>query len=349
MAPRNPGTEAAARIPTTGRTFGLSPRARSRLVLFVLWGNLVCQMGIIVTGGVVRLTGSGLGCSSWPNCEPGQFAPVRTPELGIHPFIEFGNRSLTGVLGVFSLAVIAVALLWLRHKGRTFLVLAAVPLLGTIVQALVGAVVVRADLHPGAVSPHFLISPVIIAFSTLLLHRAVTPGTRLRLGGPRRAFQVYLALAVVSCAVLVLGTLVTGTGPHSGDASSVTRLTLHPVMITRVHSLAVWTFSALLAAVLVLLHRLPAPSAARRAGWALAGLTLAQGLVGYAQYFLGLPRGLVLLHMLGAALFGGAVTWLGAAQFVSADADTDAGADTRADDGNDAGAASAPRLDGAAR
>lgn len=342
MGPRTLGADAAPRISTTGRTLGLSPMARSRLILVALWGNLVCQMGIIVTGGVVRLTGSGLGCSSWPNCEPGQFAPVRTPEMGIHPFIEFGNRSLTGVLGIFSIAVLAVALLWLRHKGRTFLLLATVPLLGTIVQAVVGMAVVKADLHPGAVSPHFLISPVIIAFSTVLLHRAYVPGSRLRLGAPRLAFQVFLALAAVSAVVLVLGTLVTGTGPHSGDSSSVTRLAFHPVMITRVHSLSVWAFSVLLAVVLVILHRSPAPRAARRAGWALAALTLAQGMVGYAQYFLGLPRGLVLLHLLGAALYGGAVTWLGAAMFVSAGsdgtADPEAATDTAAEPAGTQGA-----------
>ena len=308
---------AGPRIPTTGPALGLSAIARSRLVAVIFWGNLLCQMGIILTGGVVRLTGSGLGCSTWPQCEPGQFTPVRTPEMGIHPFIEFGNRTLTGVLGIFSIAVLVAAVVWLRHKGTHFLVLATVPLIGTIVQALVGAVVVWADLHPGAVSPHFLISPIIIAFSTVLLYRLLSPGSRLRPALPPRVMRLFAALAVLAFVVLVLGTLVTGTGPHSGDAGDVTRLMLHPVLISRIHALAVWGFLALLAAIVVLLRRLDAPRHTQRAAWALVVLVLAQGLIGYAQYFTGLPRGLVFLHLLGAALFGAAVTWLGASMFVS--------------------------------
>src|SRR5690625_6622407 len=94
--------------------------------------NLLCQMGIILSGGAVRLTGSGLGCSSWPNCEPGQFTPVLTTEAGIHPFVEFGNRTLTGVLGFFAIALVVVSWRWHGPKGRGFRLLRLVPLIGTV-------------------------------------------------------------------------------------------------------------------------------------------------------------------------------------------------------------------------
>src|SRR5699024_2816847 len=148
-----------SRLPSWG------PRRRARVAAVVFWGNLLSQMGIILSGGAVRLTGSGLGCSSWPNCEPGQFTPQLSMASGIHPFVEFGNRSLTGVLSVFAIAVLVVTWRWLGHKGVGFRRLALVPLIGTALQALLGAFVVWLDLHPGLVSPHFLISPLLGAAS----------------------------------------------------------------------------------------------------------------------------------------------------------------------------------------
>ena len=113
----------------------------TKKIRIAAWAMLIAQAGIILTGGIVRLTGSGLGCSTWPNCEPGEFTPRYSGPMGIHGFIEFGNRALTGVLSVASLALLVVAVLWLRGKGRGFLILAAVPLIGTIAQALLGAVI----------------------------------------------------------------------------------------------------------------------------------------------------------------------------------------------------------------
>jgi cytochrome c oxidase assembly protein subunit 15 len=294
------------------RLTGWGPQRRARLAAVAFWGNLLAQMGIILSGGAVRLTGSGLGCSSWPHCEPGTFTPELTLASGIHPFVEFGNRTLTGVLSIFAIALLLVSYRWLSHKGRGFRLLAWIPLIGTAVQALLGAFVVWFDLHPGIVSPHFLISPLLGAASMVLLVRLYDGDSHVRLAVPPRLLALFVPLAVVGFAVLVLGTIVTGTGPHSGDAGDVTRLMISPVLITRVHALAVYLFLALLVALIVALHRLGTRPEARTAAWWLLAATLAQGVIGYVQYFTGLPELVVFGHLIGAALFAPMIAWVGA-------------------------------------
>lgn len=288
------------------------PRRRARLAAIAFWGNLICQMGIILSGGAVRLTASGLGCSTWPHCEPGQFTPELTLASGIHPFVEFGNRCLTGVLTVFAVAVLIVSWRWLRHKGAGFRRLALVPLIGTFLQAIIGAFVVWFDLHPGLVSPHFLISPLLTAVSMVLLVRLHDGDGAVRLAVPGRAVALFVPLAAMGFTVLVLGTIVTGTGPHSGDSGEITRIAIDPVTASRVHALAVYVFCALLIALLVMLHRARARREALVALWWLAGLTVLQGIIGYVQYFLGLPELIVFLHLVGAALFAAGIAWVGA-------------------------------------
>jgi cytochrome c oxidase assembly protein subunit 15 len=314
-APRSP--ERHGRITTLPdrRLTDWGPQRRARLAAVAFWGNLLSQIGIILSGGAVRLTGSGLGCSGWPYCEPGNFTPELTLEAGIHPFVEFGNRTLTGVLSIFAIAVLLVTYRWLGHKGRGFRLLALVPLIGTGVQALIGAFVVWFDLHPGIVSPHFLISPVLGAVSMVLLVRLYDGDGHVRLAVPPRLLALFVPLAVVGFAVLVLGTLVTGTGPHSGDAGDVTRLMISPVLITRFHSLSVYLFLALLAALLFGLHRTGARPEARTAAWWLVAVTLVQGVIGYIQYFTGLPELVVFGHLIGAALFAPMIAWIGARLF----------------------------------
>ncbi|WP_157975779.1 heme A synthase [Brachybacterium sp. YJGR34] len=297
------------------RLTSLPPRVRGRLTAIALWGNLIAQIGIILSGGAVRLTGSGLGCSTWPNCEPGQFTPEFTMAAGIHPFVEFGNRTLTGVVSFFAIAVLLVSWRWLAHKGTSFRVLSCLPLVGTGLQAGIGALVVIADLHPGLVSPHFLISPLLVALAAVLVVRLYDGDGRTRRAVPAAALRVYFPLAAVGFVVLVLGTIVTGTGPHSGDAGDITRISLDPVLASRIHAIAVYVFCALLAALLVILHRARSRREAVGAAWLLVGLTLAQGVVGYIQYFTGLPELLVFLHLLGAALFAAGIAWLGARLF----------------------------------
>lgn len=323
-----PITQPDPRLPRLGDA------ARSRIVSVVLWANLVCQMGLILTGGLVRLTGSGLGCSTWPSCEPGQFTPRYTPETGIHPFIEFGNRTLTGVLGVVAILTLVVCWRWMRHRGRGFLLLAAIPLIGTITQALIGMLVVLLHLHPGLVSPHFLISPLLVAASTVLLVRAHDADGPRRATAPRAAIWLYVPLAVVGFGVLVLGTIVTGTGPHSGDSGSITRFLIDPVEISRAHAGAVWLFCLLLVALIVALVRGRGDRAPLRAALTLVGLTALQGIIGYVQYFTGLPTAVVFLHLVGAALFGGGVAWVGAELVTRRPAvSTTAGEDPVADGG----------------
>lgn len=289
-----------------------SASRRARIAAIAFWGNLVCQMGIILSGGAVRLTGSGLGCSTWPNCEPGQFTPELTLEAGIHPFVEFGNRTLTGVLGIFAIAVLLVSWRWLRHKGVGFRRLAWVPLIGTALQAIIGAFVVWLDLHPGLVSPHFLISPVIVAASTVLVVRLYEgDGSARRVVG-WATVGLYAGLAAVGFTVLVLGTLVTGTGPHSGDDGDITRIAIDPLLISRIHAGSVWLFCGLLVVLLVLLHRSARGRQARIAAWTLVALTVLQGVIGYVQFFTGLPELLVFFHLLGAALFAAGIAWVGA-------------------------------------
>lgn len=280
-------------------------RWRRRLTSPVLVANLVGQIGIVVTGGAVRLTGSGLGCSTWPQCEPGQFAPVLHEAMTYHPVVEFGNRTLTGVLGV--LAVATALVVWFdRDRSRSYRWLGLAPLAGVVAQALIGGVVVLLHLHPAWVSLHFLVSMALVAVSTLLVHRSREgDGPRVPVVGalPRRLAPVLGALLVV---VLTLGVITTGAGPHSGDEEVGYRIALDPYLVARVHAAAVWLFVAVLAALLVLNRR--GSAALRRRGWVMVALVLLQGVIGYVQVATDLPILLVLLHMLGAALLAAGTT-----------------------------------------
>lgn len=274
----------------------------------VLVANLVAQIGIIVTGGAVRLTGSGLGCSTWPQCEPGAFTPVLHDATSIHPFIEFGNRTLTGVLAVIAIAV-ALLVFTDRRRSTGFRVLGLTPLIGVFLQALLGGVTVLLQLNPAVVGLHLLLSMVLVAASTALLYRydeSDAPARTLVVG---RTIVVSRALAVVAAVVLTIGVVVTGSGPHGGDTEVAFRFAVDPVLIARLHAAAVWVFVALLGTLIVLLVRGGAPARARRAALVLLAVTLAQGLGGYVQYFTGLPEVLVGFHMLGAALLTAATTW----------------------------------------
>lgn len=282
------------------------------------WGlavaNLVAQIGIIVTGGAVRLTGSGLGCSSWPMCEPGSFTPVFREATSIHPYIEFGNRTLTGVL-----SVIAVALLVAMYRRRPTASrpaglrrLAWLPLAGIALQAVVGGVTVWYDLHPAIVGSHMLISLALVAVSAYLVVRLRAADAPARPLTPPRLRALPWVVALVATAVVVLGTVVTGTGPHAGDADEPFRYALDPLIVTRVHSASVWLFVAVVVAGAVWLVRRRDDAdlaGARRAWWGLLAVTAVEGLIGYTQYFTGLPELLVGLHMLGAALVVTAATF----------------------------------------
>jgi len=275
----------------------------------VLVANLVGQIGIIGTGGAVRLTKSGLGCSTWPQCEPGSFTPQFHEATTLHPYIEFGNRTLTGVLGV--IGVLVAVLVWTDLKrSASYRALGFVPVVGVLAQALIGGVVVLLHLHPGWVSLHFVVSGALVAASLYLLHRhGEGDGAPTRVVGPRVRTLAW-ALAGLTAVVVVLGVLTTGAGPHSGDAEVGYRIAVDPALLTKWHAAAVWMFLVALVAYLVATRG--APAAVRRAALILLGITLAQGLIGYVQYFTDLPELLVGLHMVGSAVLIAGTTrvWL---------------------------------------
>ncbi|HST85154.1 MAG TPA: COX15/CtaA family protein [Kineosporiaceae bacterium] len=274
----------------------------------ILLANLVAQVGIVLTGGVVRLTGSGLGCPTFPECVPGSYIPVVNQPEGIHKFIEFGNRMLTTVVSVLAVAALLAVLRQVRagQGGRRRLALGAVPFLGVMAQALIGGITVLTQLNPTVVAVHFLVSMGLIAGSTLLLLVAVPPASSDPVPSapaPRLARRLAAAAGVTAALVLILGTMVTGSGPHSGDAADPNRFSFDIPEVTRTHSGLVWLFCALVLAIAVTLSRATGQDAARRWTFALLGVTAAQGTIGYLQYALGVPAWLVGVHMLGASLF----------------------------------------------
>jgi cytochrome c oxidase assembly protein subunit 15 len=275
----------------------LSPAVVSRVAL----ANVVANVLIVVTGGAVRLTGSGLGCPTWPECTDGSL--VTTPALAGHGVIEFGNRMLTFALTVVAVAtVIAV----FRSPRRDLRRLAVLSFLGIPVQALLGGITVLTGLNPWTVAAHFLLSMVLVAVATVLWLRSREPGVGQLVVRPPLAGLV-AGIAAVTGAVLVIGTVVTGSGPHSGDLDPAgvptgARIGFDPALVAQLHADVVFLLVGLTVALLVALYATEAPGRVRRAARDLLVVELAQGLVGYVQHFLHLPIGLVIVHMLGAAL-----------------------------------------------
>ena len=281
---------------------------RQRWTRRALLVNVVAQGVIVVTGGAVRLTGSGLGCSTWPQCEPGSFTPALHEATSLHPFIEFGNRTLTGFLVLIALTV-AVLVCTDRSRSRSYRLLGLAPVLGVFAQAVIGGVTVLFHLNPAVVGVHLLVSLALVAVSTVLVVRErAGDSPALPVVGQRQLGLARL-LTAVAVALLALGVVVTGSGPHGGDDKIAYRFAVDPVLIARAHAGVVWLFVVVLAVVLVSLHRSAAPQAVRSAGRWLLGVTLLQGVIGYVQYFTGLPVVLVGLHMLGAVLLTVSLTW----------------------------------------
>lgn len=278
--------------------------ARPRALLVLAWASLVANIGIVLTGGIVRLTGSGLGCPTWPRCTDESFVPHG--ELGVHGVIEFGNRLLTFV--VAAVAILTFLAAW-RHGRRELLLLALVIGLGVPAQAVIGGITVLTDLNPWIVALHLLVSLAMVSAAVLLI-RWVLDGPGPRAGVVHRGFRA-LAWAIFAAGwgVLYIGTIVTGSGPHAGDADAP-RNGLDPRAWSQFHVDLVFLMLGLTIAAVILLHVLHAPARVRRPAYALLGVEFAQGVVGFAQYYLGLPIALVALHLLGAALTAAAITWL---------------------------------------
>ncbi|HEU4425543.1 MAG TPA: COX15/CtaA family protein [Pilimelia sp.] len=262
------------------------------------FASIVANVGIVVTGGAVRLTGSGLGCPTWPRCTDASY--VVSPEMGIHGAIEFGNRLLTFAVGLIAMAGLVAALLH-RPRRRSVIWLAALVFLGIPAQAVVGGFTVLTDLNPWVVGGHFLVSMGVIAAAYAFWRRTGEgdgPATA-TVAPPLRSLA--WLVTTVCAAVLAAGVIVTGSGPHSGDAGAK-RTGLDPESVSQVHADLVFLLVGLSVALWFALRATGAPVAARRAAAVLIGVEVAQGVVGFVQYFLHLPALAAALHMLGACL-----------------------------------------------
>lgn len=259
------------------------------------WATLVANIGIIVTGGVVRLTGSGLGCDTWPRCNGEDFTPHG--ELNMHSAIEFGNRLLTFVLAAIAVATLVAA--WNSAHRKLALVLA----IGIPAQAVLGGITVLMDLNPWVVAFHMVISLAMVALAVMLLWRVNHPeGRPVTASRPIKALSVGLAIATT--ATLYVGTMVTGAGPHAGDEEAP-RNGLSTLEISQVHADVVCLLIGLSLAILAIAWR----SDAKLAATVLVAVELSQGTIGWVQYFTDLPIVLVGFHMLGAGLTAAAAAW----------------------------------------
>lgn len=265
--------------------------------------SLVGNILIMVTGAFVRLTGSGLGCPTWPQCDAGSLVPHEG--LGYHGVIEFANRTLTFVLIVLALGVFITAV---RSKADQFTrKWAFIAGLGIPLQGVIGGITVLTHLNPYVVALHLMASLLLVMVLTVLLLHVLGVARQPVAGTTNLVAKLACAAMFVACWV---GTLVTGSGPHSGggDVAGVHRTGLDIAMIARAHSLSVWATVALTLVALVLLHR--ARSSAVRFAWLLLGVELVQGAIGYYQYFSGVPMVPVLFHLLFAGVAMAAATAL---------------------------------------
>jgi heme a synthase len=260
--------------------------------------SIVANSAIVVTGGAVRLTASGLGCPTWPRCTETSYTP--TAEYAVHGVIEFGNRLLTFVLGAVVLAVLVAV--WRQRPVRPGMRrLALLGFLGIPAQAVLGGITVLTGLNPWTVMGHFLLSMVLIGLAVVLHHRAGEGDLPPRPLVPQLMRRLTQGLLVVTAVTLALGTLVTGSGPHSGDPAAG-RTGLDPAMVSQLHADSVMLLVGLTIALYVALRAVRADPRLVRAVGVLLVVELAQGLIGYVQYFTGLPVVLVGLHLLGACL-----------------------------------------------
>ena len=276
------------------------------------WVSLVSEILIVVTGGVVRLTGSGLGCTDWPECTAGHLST--TPAEGIHGLIEFGNRMLTGVLILIALAtVLAVRGAALRSATRMAWILIA----GIAVQAVVGGITVWIKLIPWLVGVHFVLSAVMIVLTSLLVWRVYQPQHRTM---PQVAYRFATPLALLGGIVVFIGVLTTGSGPHAGDINSV-RNGLSFIVVQKFHSVPAYLLLILEVVIFTALlrHDLRRRPRENRLGTMVFGgllaATIAQAILGVVQSYLvspAVPALLVGFHMFGASVLVSLLTfaWL---------------------------------------
>jgi len=266
-----------------------------------VFGLLVfLQMAIVATGGAVRITGSGLGCPTWPECTPGSYTPVPNQAEGqVHAWIEFGNRLLTFVLLLCALIALVIAFRVSKNsvtKNRVRL-LAALQLIGILGQGVLGGITVLTDLHPIPVASHFLLSIFLIAGAISLRYEMVGIVKQKADGIVATLMPVLIWLTLF---VLVAGTIVTGSGPHAGDENAK-RFGFSPRVVSWLHADLVIAL-VVLTLILWLITRVSQNKVIHRYLSIFLLISLSQGLIGYVQYFTGLPEILVAAHLLGATM-----------------------------------------------
>lgn len=289
----------AERLPTLEAVNAL-PTTIDRRVRFFAWLSLGVQLLIVLTGGAVRLTASGLGCPTWPQCTSGSF--VVLPEMGIHGFIEFGNRTLFFVIQV--VAIITFVLI-LRLRRRDLFVLALIPCFSIVLQAVLGGLSVLSNLNPYVVGLHFLASVALVVLAATFVYRVYYGRSTGAATVPRWYLLLAITTAVLVGLTVVLGIVTTGSGPHAGD-SGAARNGLDSELLQHFHS---WpAYAATLASILLLLgaFRLGNPLL-QRFTVLLVAIEAVQVAVGLVQARLGLPEVLVAAHMVLACLLAAAM------------------------------------------
>ena len=261
--------------------------------------NLIAQSLIILTGAIVRLTGSGLGCPTWPNCAPGSLIPVAQQVEGFHKYIEFGNRLLTFAVLAISIALFVVALM---RKKRQIILWGSLPLIGTLLQAVLGGITVLTGLNPFTVMAHFLLSIILVAISVKIFAYFSEKTYQYKLP---KIVDIYLQiLTLIGFIVIVLGTITTGSGPHSGDEIAA-RFNLDMREVAWLHADSVLLFVGLVIGLQVITRLDKDLFYLQINAKILLAICVIQGFIGYVQWFSSVPWILVSVHVAGAV-----ITWI---------------------------------------
>ena len=261
--------------------------------------NLVANMGIVWTGALVRLTKSGLGCSTWPQCDADSYVPH--PEAEWHTYIEFGNRLLTFVLIAIALGTAITVFRTVRE--RRIRVLSIVIGLGIGLQGVVGGLTVLTELNPWVVGLHKVLSVALIVACVTVVHDAYQLEPT---AAPRHIWLGAQAVFWLSLLMMYLGTVVTGAGPHSGDGAAQRNGFDHSE-VARLHSVTMWIT---LSIVIWLAWAARGLKSIQRAALLVIGAAVLQAIIGYTQYFTHLPMGMVFAHMVGTTLYTVAISHL---------------------------------------
>ncbi|HVV77545.1 MAG TPA: COX15/CtaA family protein [Mycobacteriales bacterium] len=260
---------------------------------------------VVVSGAAVRLTSSGLGCPTWPRCTAHSY--VAPPSY--HAWIEFGNRIVTTVVGIV-VGLAAIGSLLRSPRRRDLVWLSWSLIAGFVGQAVIGGLSVLYKLSPGWVMAHFLLSMLLMWAGLVLVHRAHPDWRPRSPDAPHELLLLGRVLVVVAGVVLFLGTVTTGAGPHAGDKAHVKRLPFALERVTQLHADSALLLTGLIVATLFAVRLAGADATVRRRSNWLAYTVVAQVAIGYTQYFLNLPPGVVELHVAGATLLWSATLWL---------------------------------------